>query len=82
MIQTLEYYSNLRYGAVAITPGSTYTRNKFCDDKYLRLVHTLDATHLTSYLCETMLDILHMLPNSEYLIDTFTVDSDNEGKDL
>ena len=72
----------LRYGVVAITPGSTYRRNKFCDDKSLRLVHTLDATHLTSYLCGTMLDILHMLPKSEYLIDAFTVGSNNKGKDL
>ena len=72
----------LRHGAVAITPGSTYWHNKLCDDNSLRLVHTINATHLTRYFCGTMSDILHMLQRSEFLIDTFIVDSDSEGKDL
>ena len=70
----------LRFGAVAITPGATVRRKKLCAEDVLRCVHSLDACHLSGPNRGTMSDIINGLPNSERMLDTFTVDSLNESK--
>ena len=70
----------LRFGAVAITPGATVRRKKLCAEDVLRRVHTLDGCHLSGPNRGTMSDIINGLPNSERMLDTFTVDSLNESK--
>ena len=75
----------LRFGAIAITPGTSVRRHRLNasnDYTSCRLNSSMDACHLTGNERGCMTDILQLLAGDEYLLDTFTVDAQNECRDV
>lgn len=74
----------LRFGAVAITPGSAVRRhayNKNSAFQALKLNCSMDACHLSGTGRECLTDIMQPMAGNEYLLDTFSVDAQNECND-
>ena len=74
----------LRFGAIAITPGTSVRRhaiNSNNEFNLMRLNCSMDACHLHNERgCLT--DIIQPMASGEMLLDTFTLDSQNEGRDV
>ena len=83
MEKTIDIFC-LRFGAIAITPGTTVRRHKFhasSDYRCLRLNCSMDACNLSSNERGCMTDIIQPLAGDEYVLDTFSVDALNECRD-
>lgn len=65
----------LRYGACALTLGAAVRRLEAEENK--RIVKGIDGCHLTSQHRGTLLDI-QLLADNEILLDSFSVDAENE----
>ena len=74
----------LRFGAVAITPGTSVRRHRDNTDTDFTSLHvnfSMDACHLENGRgCLT--DIIQPMAGDELLVDTFSVDAQNECRDV
>ena len=68
----------IRYGSVSMTFGSTVRRQLSMESDQKQLVHTFDACHLSIMHRGTFGNIVSSLPNNQTLLDTFSVDANNE----
>ena len=74
----------LRFGAIAVTPGAAVRRhalNDYSSINYMKLNCSMDACHLSTDERGCLTDIIQPLPGDELLVDTFTVDAQNECRD-
>lgn len=74
----------LRFGAIAVTPGAAVRRHALNDCSsinYMKLNCSMDACHLSTDERGCFTDIIQPLPGDELLVDTFTVDAQNECRD-
>lgn len=73
-------YFALRFGAIAICPGTSFRRSLINAD-IRRRVNSVDATHLYSYLNGTLSDIIEVMADGEILPKSMCIDSLNECKE-
>ena len=75
----------LRFGAIAVTPGTAVRRHQF--NKHhgyaaMKVNASMDACHLSGDAHGCITDIIQPLATNDYILDTFSVDSLGECRDV